>query len=344
MAPDMKRIVLASRPEGKPVAANFRLESAPLRALAEGEVLVETHFLSLDPYMRGRMNAGKSYAKAVDIGETMTAGAVGRVIASRAPAFAVGDYAMGMIGWASHGIVPATELHKVDPGLAPISTSLGVLGMPGFTGWHGLTAIGKPQSGETLVVAAATGPVGSMVGQLAKAHGLRVVGVAGGADKCAYAVDVLGFDACLDHYEAADASALRARLAEACPAGIDIYFENVGAKVLEAVLPLMNVGGRIPVCGMIGWYDLTPETMGTADLLPLAWRSILVNRLTVQGFIIFDHWASYGTFVQDTAPLIAKGQITYREDIAEGLEAAPQAFMDMLSGGNFGKQLVRLIA
>lgn len=342
---EYSRIVLASRPEGQVSENNFRLEQASLPALAEGEVLARVLYLSLDPYMRGRMDAGKSYAAAVEIDDTMEGRAVAEVVESRDPNHAPGDLVLGSFGWASHGVQPGRALMKVDPDVAPPSTALGVLGMPGFTGWLGLTAFGRPQQGETLVVGAATGAVGSMVGQIARARGLRTVGVAGGPGKCDFAVQELGFDACLDHRAAPDAGALRKQLAQACPDGVDIYFENVGDKTVEAVLPLMNVGGRIPICGMIGWYDLGGLGAQGAEgrnLMPMAWRTILVNRLTVRGFIITDHYDRFPEFLAEVAPMVRDGRVTYREDVAQGLKAAPQAFMNLLSGKNFGKQIVKV--
>lgn len=338
MTRTMRRVTLAARPEGQPTEANFRLEEAPVPEPAEGEVLVRVLWLSLDPYMRGRMDAGPSYASPVEIGATMEGGAVGEVIASRSD-LPEGALVLGPFGWATHATAPAKAVRVIDPDLAPPQTFLGVLGMPGFTGWHGLTAIGRPKAGETLVVGAATGPVGSMVGQLARARGLRAIGVAGGAEKCAYAVDALGFDACLDR-RAHDATSLRGALGEACPEGVDVYFENVGGDTLQAVLPLMNVAGRIPVCGMIAWYDGAPE--GGRDRLPAAWRAILVKRLAVQGFIISDHWSRLPEFLAEVGPLVREGRIRWHEDVAEGLDAAPRAFLSMLQGGNFGKQLVRV--
>ncbi|KIC12903.1 NADP-dependent oxidoreductase [Leisingera sp. ANG-M1] len=339
MTGQMQRIVLASRPEAQASEENFRLEALDLPQPGEGEVLVKVHYMSLDPYMRGRMNAGKSYAPPVEIGEVMTAGGVGEVLASNSPGFKPGDFALGMFGWASHASAKASEIRKLDPGMAPLTTALGVLGMPGFTAWHGLQAYGQPKAGETLVVAAATGPVGSMVGQLAKQAGLRVVGVAGGADKCKLAVETFGFDACLDHSAYASAEALSEALAAECPDGIDIYYENVGGKVLEAVLPLMNNFGRIPVCGMIAWYN-SAETDLTA---PAIWRSVLTKFLSVNGFIIFNHYDRYPQFLQDVAPKISSGDIKYLEDIAEGLENAPKTFLSMMQGGNTGKQIVKLV-
>mgnify|MGYP000211545973 CR=1 FL=1 len=342
----MQRIALARRPDGAPVPDDFRLEEIAMPEPAEGEVLVKVHYMSLDPYMRGRMDDAKSYATPVPVGGTMEGGAVGEVIASKSDAFAAGDYAFGMFGWASHGCLPARELRKLDPAHGPLTAALGVLGMPGFTGWFGLTEYGKPQKGETVVVAAATGPVGSMVGQVAKAQGCRVIGIAGGPEKCALATDKFGFDACLDHRAYADGKEMHAALAEACPDGIDIYFENVGGKVLEGVLPLMNVGGRIPVCGMISWYNaggLGANAGGDKDNLPKLWRTILVNRLHVHGFIISDQFHHYPGFLSEIGPKVAAGEIGIQEDIAEGLENAPDAFIGMLNGRNFGKQIVKLV-
>lgn len=346
MSAEMQEIVLASRPDAAPTAENFRLERAELPQPGEGEVLVKVHYMSLDPYMRGRMDDAKSYAAPVPIGGRMEAGGVGEVIASNSPYFEVGDFALGMFGWASHGCLPAKELRKLDPKQGPITAALGVLGMPGFTGWHGLSAYGRPKAGETLVVAAATGPVGSMVGQLAKQAGLRVVGIAGGADKCKMAVDTFGFDACLDHRAYEDARALRKDLKEACPKGIDIYFENVGGKVLEAVLPMMNPHGRIPICGMIAWYNAGGLGEGASDAAltgPNIWRNVLVKFLSVNGFIISNHFDRYPEFLKEVGPMVAKGELRFVEDIAEGLENAPAAFMAMLNGGNTGKQIVKLV-
>ena len=342
MSEQMQRITLASRPVGAPVPENFSLQTGPVPVPGDGEVVVRNHYMSLDPYMRGRMNDAKSYAAPVPIGGTMEAGGVGEVIASNSPAFKPGDYAFGMFGWASHGCLSAAELRKLDPGHGPITAALGVLGMPGFTGWYGLTELGRPKAGETLVVAAATGPVGSMVGQVAKAAGLRTVGIAGGAEKCALARDMFGFDACLDHRAFDTAGDLRKAVAAACPDGIDIYFENVGGKVFEAVLPLMNTFGRIPVCGMISGYNLTEIPPGP-DRLPALWSTILIKHLSINGFIISNHFDRYPTFLAEIGPKVAKGEIAYLEDIAEGLENAPTAFMSLLQGGNRGKQIVKLI-
>lgn len=345
MADEMKCITLAARPEGAPKDSDFKLETRPVPEPGEGEVLVRVHYMSLDPYMRGRMDDAKSYADPVPLGGIMEGGGAGEVIASNDPGFKPGDMAFGMFGWATHGVQPAKMLRKLPEGL-PATTSLGVLGMPGFTGWYGLTEIGKPKKGETLVVAAATGPVGSMVGQLAKARGLRTVAIAGGADKCRIATETFGFDAALDHRAYEDARSLRKALAEAAPDGIDIYFENVGGKVFEAVLPLMNRFGRIPVCGMISGYNA--GALGGAagegpDRFPVFWRTLLVKHLLAQGFIISNHFDRYGDFLGEVAPLVASGEIAYLEDVAEGIENAPGAFMGLLEGRNMGKQVVKLI-
>lgn len=345
MTDQMFRIALASRPDGPPVPENFRHEAQPVPSPAEGEVLVRVHYMSLDPYMRGRMNDAKSYAAPVPIGGTMEAGGVGEVIASRSDRFQPGDFVTGGFGWATHACLSAELLQKIDASTAPITTYLGVLGMPGLTGWFGLNEYGRPKAGETLVVGAATGPVGSMVGQLAKAQGLRTVGIAGGADKCAMAEKTFGFDACIDHRAYSSAGELRRAIAKACPDGIDIYFENVAGRVLAAVIPLMNPHGRIPVCGTIAWYN-----SGGADAAndpeigaPMLWRNVLVKFLSVNGFIIMNHYDRMPEFRAQIAPKVAAGEIAYVEDIAQGLENAPAAFVSMLGGGNRGKQLVKLI-
>ncbi|MBU2981567.1 NADP-dependent oxidoreductase [Lentibacter algarum] len=344
MTETMHQITLAARPEGAPKDSDFALVQAPLPTPAEGEVLVRVQYMSLDPYMRGRMDDAKSYAAPVPIGGVMEAGGVGEVIASNSPHFAVGDKAFGMFGWASHGCLPAKEMRKLDDSL-PLTTALGVLGMPGFTGWYGLTELGRPKAGETLVVAAATGPVGSMVGQIAKARGLHTVAIAGGPDKCKLATEKFGFDVALDHYAYPDAKSLRAALKEAAPKGIDIYFENVGGKIFEAVLPMMNTFGRIPVCGMIAGYNagrLGGVAGSGPDRLPALWSSILVKQMSVNGFIISNHYDHYGKFLAEVAPLVATGEIAVLEDITEGLENAPRAFMGLLEGKNVGKQIVKI--
>jgi len=345
MTDQMQHITLASRPTGAPTPDNFALKTDPVPTPGAGEVLVRVHYMSLDPYMRGRMDDGKSYAACVPLGGTMEGGGVGEVIASNHPGFSPGDMAFGMFGWATHAVQPGAMMRKLDPGFGPVTAALGVLGMPGFTGWYALHDIGRPRAGETLVVAAATGPVGSMVGQLAKSLGLRAVGIAGGADKCALAVDTFGFDACLDHRAHPNARSLRKALAQAAPDGIDIYFENVGGKVLEAVIPLMNTHGRIPLCGMISWYNSGGLGAGAeaAMSVPALWRTILVSHLTVQGFIISNHWDRFPEFLADVAPKVASGDIKLIEDIAEGIENAPAAFIGLLEGRNVGKQIVKLI-
>lgn len=339
MPQTITHVALASRPTGEPTPDNFRVESKELPDPGPGEVLVRTIWLSLDPYMRGRMDDAKSYADPVPIGGTMEGGTVGEVLISNADAFAPGDIVVGRTGWASHGVAAARDLRKVDPGVAPISTALGVLGMPGMTAWVGLNEIGKAQSGETIVVSAATGAVGGLAGQLAKLKGMRVIGVAGGKEKCAFAVDELGFDACLDH-RGADARGLRDQIRDLTPNGVDVYFENVGGKTLEAVIPNMNTFGRIAVCGMIAWYS--GQGIADAPPVPFVWRTILVQRLQVRGFIVTDHAASGRAFMSEVAPLVASGQIKFRETVIEGLENAPTAFLGLLRGANFGKQLVRV--
>lgn len=345
MTDQMTRVVLAARPDGTPKLSDFRIEQAPIPDCPAGGIQVRVLWQSLDPYMRGRMDESKSYAAAVPIGGTMEAGCVGEVTASDNPKFAPGDIVEGRFGWCSHAASDGAGSRKVDPTLAPVQTAIGVLGMPGLTAYVGLLDHGRPEAGETLVVGAATGAVGSVVGQLAKIKGLRVVGVAGGPEKCAWAVDELGFDACLDHRAAPDAKALRAQMAEACPDGVDIYFENVAGKTLDAVLPLMNVHGRIPLCGMISQYNLGGLGMGEApgpDRLPKLWRTLLVQRLSVRGFIITDHYDRFRDFLGEVSGYIREGRLTYREHVIDGLENAPAGFLEMLEGGNFGKTLVRV--
>ncbi len=330
-----RRIVLAARPMGRPTPANFRLEEVPLPEPADGELLCRTIYLSLDPYMRGRMNEGPSYAKPVEIGEVMEGGTVGEVVRSRLEGFAAGDLVVGHGGWQSYAIMRQWQVAKIDPGLAPISTALGVLGMPGRTAYVGLREIGKPQAGETLVVAAASGPVGSVVGQIAKIGGCRVVGIAGSQAKCDFVVNELGFDAGLDHH----APDLAERLRAACPDGIDIYWENVGGRVFEAVFPLLNNFARVPVCGLIAWYNATELPPGP-DRLPLLLRQTLTKRLTFRGFIVRDF--APGDFLKDVGGWIRDGRLRYREDVRDGLENAVAAFIGLLEGENFGKLLVRV--
>nr|WP_298686954.1 NADP-dependent oxidoreductase [uncultured Dongia sp.] len=337
-----RQIVLASRPKGEPMADNFRLVEAPLAVAGPGEVLLQTLYLSLDPYMRGRMSAAKSYAPPIEIGGVMVGGAVSRVLQSQHADFKLGEIVQGRTGWQTHAISDGVGLQKVDPGLAPISTAVGVLGMPGMTAYTGLLNIGQPKAGETLVVAAATGPVGSLVGQIAKLKGCHVVGIAGGADKVRYLTEVLGFDAALDHR----APDFAAQLARATPRGIDIYFENVGGHVWEAVFPLLNNFARVPVCGLVAHYseahyDETGLPSGP-DRLPTLMRAVLAKRLTLRGFIVSDFVSQADDFRRDVASWLRDGKIQYREDIVVGLENAPAAFIGLLKGRNFGKLLVKV--
>ena len=333
------QIHLVSRPEGEPSLANFRLVQSEVPALQDGQVLVRHHFLSLDPYMRGRMNDGKNYAQPQPLDAVMIGGTVGEVVESRHASFAVGDSVVGGGGWQQYSVVdgsPAGALRKVDASGVPLSAYLGAVGMPGVTAWYGLTQIIAPKVGETVVVSAASGAVGSMVGQLAKALGCKVVGVAGGADKCRYTVDELGFDACIDYRLHADAASLSAALQQAAPGGVDGYFENVGGLVLNGVLPCMNAFGRIAVCGMISGYN--------GEAIPLADpRLILTSRLKVQGFIVSEHLQHWPTALKELGAGVASGRLKYRETVAVGLENAPEAFLGLLKGRNFGKQIVKLV-
>ena len=337
--PQNKQIHLDNRPQGEALASNFKLvvgETAPLK---EGEVLVQHHFLSLDPYMRGRMNDAKSYAQPQALGQTMGGGTVGEVIESRNAKFNVGDKVVGMGGWQQYSVVDADQmgaLRKVDTRQVPLSAYLGAVGMPGVTAWYGLVKIIEPKVGQTMVVSAATGAVGSAFAALSKVRGCRTVGIAGGPDKCKYAVEELGFDACIDYKLHQEASSLSRALKEACPAGIDGYFENVGGMVLDAVLSRMNAFGRIAVCGMIAGYNGAP--------LPMTYPAlILMNRLKVQGFIVSEHMEFWPEALKELGMLVASGKLRARESIAQGLEAAPEAFLGLLKGKNFGKQLVKLI-
>ncbi len=336
----MKQIVLASRPNGPPTAENFRLEEVPMPSLPPGGLLLRVLYLSLDPYMRGRMDDAKSYAKSVDIGEPMRGESVCEVIASDRPGYAPGDIVLAHTGWRTHAAWDGPNLRKLDPKAAPITTGLGVLGMPGFTAYSGLYVLGKPKAGETVVVSAASGPVGSLVGQLAKMVGARAVGIAGGDKKCRYVVDELQFDACVDH-RAAD---FPAKLAAVCPNGIDVYFENVAGAVWQAVLPLLNTYARVPVCGLIAQYSASGPPPGP-NLLPATMRAILTKSLTLRGFINTEFAdAHYADFLKVASAGLADGRIRYREDITDGIENAPAAFMGLLQGKNFGKALVRVAA
>ncbi len=334
-----QQIVLASRPAGAASVDNFRLESSPLPAVPDGHVLVRHHYLSLDPYMRMRMNDTKSYAAAQAIGAVMLGGTVGEVVESRSDKFAVGDKVAGSGGWQEFGLVDVRQpgtLRKLDVSAVPLPAYLGAVGMPGITAWYGLTQIIAPKAGETIVVSAASGAVGTVLGQLAKARGCRAVGLAGGPEKCAFVVDELGFDACIDYKAHADAASLRAALKAACPDGIDGNFENVGGAILNAVLGQMNAFGRMAMCGMISGYDGAPMALEQPAL-------ILTQRLKLQGFIVSEHLQFWPQARDELAAMVVSGKLQYRESVAQGIASAPQAFLGMLKGQNFGKQLVKLI-
>lgn len=333
------QILLDSRPVGEASVANFKLIQRETPALQNGQVLVRHHYLSLDPYMRGRMNAGKSYATPQPLGEVMIGGTAGEVVQSENPKFAVGDQVVGMGGWQAYSVVNAAQpgaLRRVDTTHVPLSYYLGAVGMPGVTAWYGLVKIIAPVAGETFTVSAATGAVGSAYAALAKARGCRVVGIAGGPDKCQYAVSELGFDACVDYKLHPDAQSLSQALKDACPNGIDGHFENVGGLVLDAVMLRLNAFGRIAVCGMIAGYDGVP--------LPMAYPAlILTNRLKVQGFIVSEHMEVWPEALKELGTLVATGKLHPRETMAQGIAAAPEAFLGLLKGKNFGKQLVKLV-
>jgi NADPH-dependent curcumin reductase CurA len=337
--PQNRQFLLDSRPQGEARASNFKLVTSETPPLKDGEVLVRHHFLSLDPYMRGRMNDAKSYAAPQPLGQVMQGGTAGEVVESRSPKFKPGDKVVGMGGWQEYSVVPADQaaaLRKVDTTKVPLSHYLGAVGMPGVTAWYGLVKIIEPQAGQTMVVSAATGAVGSAFGALAKARGCRAVGIAGGPEKCQYAVQELGFDACIDYKQYSDAGALSKALRDACPDGIHGYFENVGGMVMDAVMLRMNAFGRIALCGMIAGYDGKPIPMSYPQL-------ILVNRMTVQGFIVSEHMEVWPQALQELATLVATGKLRPRETVAQGIESAPEAFLGLLKGKNFGKQLVKLI-
>ncbi|PHR23896.1 MAG: NADP-dependent oxidoreductase [Desulfotalea sp.] len=332
------RIVLASRPKGAPVQENFRLEERVAPVPNEGEVLLRSIYLSLDPYMRGRMSDTPSYAPPVDIDAVMVGATVCQIEESRNPNFAIGEWVLAYSGWQLYAVSDGSDLTKLGTNPEHPASALGILGMPGFTAYMGLLDIGKPKPGDTLVVAAATGPVGATVGQIGKLKGCHVVGVAGGPEKCSYAKETLGLDECLDHKDPDFANLLK----QACPDGIDIYYENVGGKVFDGVLPLLNVGARIPVCGLISGYNATSLPDGP-DRLSVLMGTILIKRIKVQGFIIFDDYGHrYDEFVQNMTEMLATGKIHYREQLIEGLASAPQAFMGMLEGENFGKLVIKV--
>lgn len=335
MTATCQRIVLASRPQGWVTTENFRLERVPVPEPGPGQLLVRNHYLSLDPYMRGRMEETKSYAESQKLGETMIGGTVGVVEASNHPGFAVGDTVLGMFGWQEYGLSDGTQVMKVDTRAVPMSAYLGPVGMPGVTAWYGLNRICRPKAGETVLVSAASGAVGSVVGQLAKLAGCRAIGIAGGQEKCEYVVAELGFDACIDHRRHGDLKSMTRALREAAPDGIDGLFENVGGVCLDAALACSNPFGRVALCGLIAGYN-------GQDIAIHNVRALLVNRLEVRGFIVSDHMADWPAALAELGRGVATGRIKYRETIADGLAAAPEAFIGLLQGRNFGKQLVKL--
>jgi len=333
-----RRLVLAERPNGAPTASTLRLETAAIPVPGDGEMLLRTEFLSLDPYMRGRMSAAKSYAEPVALGAVMVGGTVAQVVKSNVEGFAEGDFVLSYSGWQDYALSDGQGITNLGKEPAQPSWALGIMGMPGFTAYAGLKYIGQPQPGETLVVAAATGPVGATVGQIGKLMGCRVVGVAGGEKKCSYAVKTLGFDACIDH----KSERFETALGEATPDGIDVYFENVGGKVFDAVLPRLNTGARVPVCGLVSQYNATSLPEGP-DRLSLLVGKILTARITMRGFIIFDDFGHrYPEFAKEMMAWLKAGKIQYREEIIDGLEAAPEAFIGLLEGRNFGKRVIRV--
>jgi len=336
--PQNKQILLDNRPQGEASASNFKLVTTDTPALQEGQVLVRHHFLSLDPYMRGRMNDAKSYATPQALGQVMGGGTAGEVLESRSPKYQPGDKVVGMGGWQEYSVVNVDQpgaLRKVDTTHVPLSHYLGAVGMPGVTAWYGLVKIIEPKAGETVVVSAATGAVGSAFGALAKARGCRTVGIAGGPEKCRYAVEEIGFDACIDYRQHKDAASLSKALKEACPDGIDGYFENVGGMLMDAVMMRMNAFGRIALCGMIAGYDGQPVPMNYPQLL-------LTNRIKLQGFIVSEHMEVWPEALKELGTLVGTGKLRPRESVARGIESAPEAFLGLLKGKNFGKQLVQL--
>jgi NADPH-dependent curcumin reductase CurA len=336
MSATCQRIVLASRPTGAVTPENFRLETVPVPEPGEGQVLVRVHYLSLDPYMKGRMIESRSYAQPHPIGETMIGGTVGVVEKSRNPKFMTGDTVAGVLGWQEYGLSDGRGLVKVDASQVPMSAYLGVLGMPGVTAWYGLNRICEPKAGETVLVSAASGAVGSVVGQLAKMAGCRAVGIAGGPEKCSYVVDELGFDACIDHRQHPDLKSMARAVRDAAPAGVDCLFENVGGICLDGALACMNPFGRIALCGLIAGYD--------GQEIPIHnTRMLLVMRLKLQGFIVGEHMDAWPAALKELGAGVAGGRIKYRETIAAGLASAPDAFIGLLRGANFGKQLVKLV-
>ena len=337
--PSNIQVLLDNRPQGEATVGNFKIVTTETPALQDGQVLVRHHYLSLDPYMRGRMNDSRSYAQPQPLGEVMIGGTVGEVVDSRHPKFAAGDKVVGMGGWQQYSVVDANQpgaLRKVDTTHVPISHYLGAVGMPGVTAWYGLVKIINPKAGETMVVSAASGAVGSAFGALAKARGCRVVGIAGGPDKCAYVKEELGFDDCIDYREHKDYLSLAKALKVACPNGIDGYFENVGGMVLDAVLLRCNAFSRVAMCGMIAGYDGQPLPMLNPAL-------ILVNRMKIEGFIVSEHMEVWPEALTELGTLVGSGKFRPRETVAQGIESAPEAFLGLLKGKNFGKQLVKLV-
>jgi len=334
-----RQILLASRPVGAPKADNFKMVETAIPEVGNDQMLLRNRWMSLDPYMRGRMSDAKSYAEPIAVGAVMTCATVSEVLESKLDGYAAGDLVMSFAsGWQDYTLSDGAMVFRLDKDMQEPSQALGVLGMPGFTGYMGLTDIGQPKQGETVVVAAATGPVGTVVGQVAKLMGCHVVGIAGGAEKCRYAVEELGFEACIDHKD----PALDEKLAAACPKGIDVYFENVGGKVFDAVMPLLNPHARVPVCGLIAQYNATELPPGP-DRLPQLMRLMLSQRIRMQAFIIFDNYGHcFGDFLKTMTPWVESGKVRVKEDRVEGLESAPEAFMGLLEGKNFGKLVVKI--
>ena len=328
-----QQILLAHRPTGEPQVNDFRWVETAVPEIDSGQFLVRSHYLSLDPYMRGRMSDAKSYAKPVELGEVMTGGAVGEVVTSHHPKFKAGDMVVGTFGWQLYAVSDGAGVRKIVDRSLPLSAYLGVVGMPGVTAYIGLLDIGQPKAGETVVVSAAGGAVGGVVGQIAKIYGCRAVGIAGGPEKCRYVVEDLGFDACVDY----KAGRLRDDVNEATPQGVDVYFDNVGGEILDTILRRMNLFGRIPLCGVISQYNAT-QPYGLKNT-----RSLLINRLKLQGFLVFDYSARWPAATEELSQWVSEGKIKYRETVADGLRSAPEAFIGMLAGKNFGKQIVKLI-
>jgi len=333
-----RQIVLAERPKGEPTKSTLNLVEGSVPTPGDKQMLLRTEYLSLDPYMRGRMSDAPSYAAPVEIGGVMVGGTVAEVVESNLEGFAPGDHVLSFSGWQDYAVSDGTGVNNLGKSFEHRSWALGILGMPGFTAWAGLTKIGEPKEGETIVVAAATGPVGATVGQIGKIMGCRVVGVAGGPEKCAYAVDELGFDACIDH----KAEDFAEQLAKASPDGIDVYFENVGGKVLDAVIPLLNANARVPLCGLVSQYNATELPEGP-DRMNWLMGQILRKKIKVQGFIIFDDFGHlYPEFAKQMSEWVEQGKVKYREEVIDGLENAPEAFIGLLKGENFGKRVIRV--